>query len=224
MISHYAGPLLLCLVSVTGLVVADFKAFHGSGHTAAGRYLCKPLAALAFIWLALAAGALDSVYGHWLLAGLLLCLCGDLFLMFDSDRSFLAGLLAFLVGHLLYAAAFLHLPLNPAGLALAALPISALLVLSLRWLWPHLPANMRLPVVIYIAVISAMLLCASLSWGLPAAALIISGAAGFAVSDLAVARRQFVHPSPYNGLWGTPLYFGSQLLLAASSGVVGSPA
>ena len=46
--------------------------------------------------------------------------------------------------------------------------------------------------------------------------LILAGAWGFAISDLAVARRQFVKRSIVNGLWGTPLYFGSQLLLAAS--------
>jgi hypothetical protein len=43
-----------------------------------------------------------------------------------------------------------------------------------------------------------------------------SGAWGFAVSDLAVARQQFVQTSQLNGLWGTPLYFLSQMLLAAS--------
>ena len=43
----------------------------------------------------------------------------------------------------------------------------------------------------------------------------------FALSDLAVARNQFVAPGPANGLWGTPLYFVSQLLLAASIAPLG---
>ena len=81
---------------------------------------------------------------------------------------------------------------------------------------PRVPAQMKLPVTVYTLVITGMLLCAGLSAGLPAAQLIIVGAWGFAISDLAVARRQFIHPSRWNGLWGTPLYFLSQMLLAAS--------
>lgn len=91
-----------------------------------------------------------------------------------------------------------------------------MLVFVTRWLLPRVPAQMKLPVTVYTLVITGMLLCAGLSAGLPAAQLIIVGAWGFAISDLAVARRQFVHPSRWNGLWGTPLYFLSQMLLAAS--------
>ena len=40
------------------------------------------------------------------------------------------------------------------------------------------------------------------------------------LSDLAVARQQFVQPSRWNGLWGTPLYFLSQMVLAASIALV----
>ena len=65
-------------------------------------------------------------------------------------------------------------------------------------------------------VIGVMLLTAGMTLGSSPAKLILLGAWGFACSDLAVARRQFVVASPFNGLWGTPLYFGSQMLLAAS--------
>ncbi len=75
---------------------------------------------------------------------------------------------------------------------------------------------MKMPVAVYTLVITGMLLCAGLSAGQPAAPLIIGGAWGFAISDLAVARRQFVQPSRWNGLWGTPLYFLSQMVLASS--------
>ena len=40
------------------------------------------------------------------------------------------------------------------------------------------------------------------------------GATMFWVSDLAVARRQFVDPSPRSAIWGLPLYYGAQLLFA----------
>ena len=203
-------PILCAVIAVTALVISDFVDYRP------GRYLCKPIAALSFIWLAIALGALESVYGGWLLAGLLCCMAGDLLLMAEDERSFLAGLVAFLCGHLLYAVAFLQLPTNFAGLAASALPALVLLVFVTRWLLPRVPAQMKLPVAVYSLVITAMLLCAGLSAGLPAAQLIISGAWGFAISDLAVARRQFVHPSRWNGLWGTPLYFLAQMLLASS--------
>ena len=115
---------------------------------------------------------------------------------------------------LLYAMAFVQLPMNMTGLAICAVPALALLILAVRWFGPHLPANMKIPVVPYTLVITGMLLCASLTAGHPVAALIIGGAWGFAISDLAVARRQFISPDRSNGLWGTPLYFFSQLLLA----------
>ena len=142
---------------------------------------------------------------------------GDLFLMQDSERGFLAGLTAFLCGHLLFAVAFLQLPANPVGLAVSALPAIVLLIAVWRWLTPHVPEAMKIPVTLYILVISTMLLCAGLTAGQPAAYLIIIGAWGFACSDLAVARRQFIQPaSRLNGVWGTPLYFLSQMVLALS--------
>jgi uncharacterized membrane protein YhhN len=177
-------------------------------------WLFKPLAAACFLWLAWLAGALDSDYGNYLLAGLALCWLGDVLLIPDSERAFTAGLGSFLLGHLFYAVAFLQL--QPAiDTALLALP--AVLVLafcSLYWLRPHVPSTMKVPVGAYIAVICAMLLCAAAAWHSQAGALITAGAWGFAISDLAVARQQFVKPAALNRLWGLPLYFGSQMLLA----------
>lgn len=207
-------PFTLSVVAVSALVVADLKQFRP------GRYLFKPLAAAAFIWLALTLGATASTYGSWLLAGLLCCLAGDLLLMPDDERCFLAGLISFLCGHLLYAMAFLQLPLNFTGLAVGALPALILSFFTIRWLLPHLNANMKVPVILYTLVITVMLLCSGLTANHPASMLIISGAWGFAVSDVAVARRQFVKPDPLNGLWGTPLYFLSQMLLACSVALV----
>lgn len=207
-------PVLGSAVAVIALVACDQRDYRP------GRYLFKPLAALAFIWLAVVLGATESNYGRWLLAGLLCCMAGDLLLMPDREHYFLGGLIAFLCGHLLYATAFLHLPLEPRGLAVSVPPALVLLAFVARWLMPRVPAGMKLPVAIYTLVITAMLLCAGLSAGQPAAALIIGGAWGFAVSDLAVARQQYVHPDRWNRLWGTPLYFLSQMILALSLALV----
>jgi uncharacterized membrane protein YhhN len=203
-------PVTLSCVAVTALVLCDFYQLR------AGRYLFKPLAAAAFIWLAMVLGAADSNYGRWLFAGLLCCAAGDLLLMPDSERSFLAGLFAFLCGHLLYAVAFMNLSTNLNGMAISGAPALILLAVAFFWLAPHINQEMKAPVALYTLVITGMLLCAGLSAGQPAALLIIGGAWGFAISDLAVARQQFAHPSRINGLWGTPLYFFSQMLLAGS--------
>ena len=207
------APIALSGVAVVALVVCDYRGFRP------GRYLCKPLAALAFLWLALVMGATGSSYGTWILAGLVCCLAGDLLLMADNERCFLAGLVAFLCGHLCYCIAFLGLGDSLTGFAVNTLPALLLLVFSLRWLMPYVGPEMKVPVIAYTVVITLMLLCAGLTFGQPVAMLTICGAWCFAISDLAVARRQFVNPSPSNGLWGTPLYFGAQMLLAASVGV-----
>jgi uncharacterized membrane protein YhhN len=139
----------------------------------------------------------------------------------DNERSFLTGLTAFLCGHLLFAVAFLQLPARQIGLVLSGIPALILLVVVGRWLMPHVNREMKLPVLVYILVIAAMLACAGLTLGQPAAQLVICGAWGFAFSDLAVARRQFVRPeSRMSGVWGTPLYFGSQMVLASSVALV----
>jgi uncharacterized membrane protein YhhN len=210
-LGNVIAPLLLSGMAVVSLVVCDFRDLR------AGRYIFKPLAAAAFIWLALSMGATQTTYGCWLLAALLFCMAGDLLLMPESESTFLAGLAAFLCGHLLFAVAFAQLPLNTIGIAVSSLPAATLLILVLRWLMPHVGSDMKLPVVSYILVITGMLLCAGLTAGQPAAILILVGAWGFAFSDLAVARKQFVAPSSRSsGLWGTPLYFLSQMFLAYS--------
>ena len=208
-------PIALSCIAVLALVFCDFREIR------AGRYIFKPLAAAAFVWLAISLDANSTTYGNWLLAALIFCMVGDLLLMPDSERSFLAGLTAFLCGHLLFAVAFLQLPANPVGLALSSLPALGLLVVVWRWLTPHVGKAMQVPVMLYILVITAMLLCAGLTAAQPAALLIIGGAWGFACSDLAVARRQFIQPaSRLNGVWGTPLYFLSQMVLACSVALI----
>ncbi len=207
-------PVWLAAIAVIALVGSDYRGWR------LGRYLCKPLAAAAFVWLALRLNATDSAYGSWLLAGLVCCLLGDLCLMFEDERAFLAGLGAFLTGHLLYSIAFLQLPANPTGLLLSAVPAALLLALVLRWLMPTVQGTMRLPVALYVVVITAMLCTAGLSAGQAVAPLAIAGAWLFALSDIAVARQQFVAPTRRNALWGTPVYFIAQLLLASTVALV----
>jgi uncharacterized membrane protein YhhN len=102
------------------------------------------------------------------------------------------------------------------ALLAAACAVAAGLVLLrvFRWLRPHLPADMVIPVYAYMGVISAMLVAAA--GAAPASVAIPIGAAMFYVSDLAVARDRFVVSGFANRVWGLPLYFAAQLVLAST--------
>jgi uncharacterized membrane protein YhhN len=73
------------------------------------------------------------------------------------------------------------------------------------------------PVIAYVAVISVMVVLAFGSYGSGATWLIPLGATLFFASDLFVARNQFVAPGTVNRVWGLPLYYAAQILLALST-------
>jgi len=185
-----------------------------------GVWIAKPIAAAGFVAAALATGALDSAYGQWILAGLVLSFFGDVLLIpREAKSTFFAGLVCFLLGHVAYTGAFAVRGLDPIATAIAAVPVSAGSLFALRTLWPHVRARapkFQRPVLAYLIVISTMLVCAAGTFGRAGGSLILGGAIAFYVSDLAVARQRFVAQSFSNKLWGLPLYFGAQLLLAAS--------
>jgi uncharacterized membrane protein YhhN len=183
------------------------------------RWLAKPAASAAFVALALASGGLGSVYGQLILAGLVFCMLGDILLIAKGRRLFLAGMGAFALGHLAYACAFAIIWAGFGGLAvIAGVAIALAMGAALRWLWPHLGA-FRAPVAGYCLIIGVMT-AMSFTTASPAGGapywLAASGAIGFAASDIAVARDQFVKPAFINRLWGLPLYYAAQMMLAAS--------
>jgi uncharacterized membrane protein YhhN len=180
--------------------------------------LCKVLASTGFVGLAVAAGAFAHAYGVTMLVGLALAWVGDVCLLArGSRRAFVAGLGAFALAHVAYAVGFAQLgPRWPiAGLAAAGLALPAWRVL--RWLAPHVPARLRVPVRSYVVIISAMLAMAVGGFAGDARLLVLAGAFGFYLSDLFVARERFVRPGPLNRLCGLPLYYGAQICLAWST-------
>jgi uncharacterized membrane protein YhhN len=185
-------------------------------------WLTKPVAALGFIGAALSAGALQTGYGAWILTGLVLSFAGDVLLIpRDSEKAFLAGLTSFLLGHLAYAVAFARLGLNIPVLLGAAILLTLVAGLAMRWLLPHVEGPMRGAVAAYTIVITGMVLFAASAYAQTGVPSVLVGALLFYVSDLAVARQQFVAKSITNRLWGLPLYFAAQLVLAASILAIG---
>jgi uncharacterized membrane protein YhhN len=185
----------------------------------AGVWLAKPLASTGFLLAALAAGALSSAYGRTVLVALALGWLGDVLLIpKQSRRAFVAGLGSFLLGHLAYAVAFLVRGVDPEAAAVAALLVAVPSLAVGRWLWPFVPDRMRVPVAAYVGVISLMVVFALGVATFRAHTAIALGALAFYASDLAVARQRFVAESLANKLWGLPLYYGAQLLLASTAG------
>lgn len=176
----------------------------------------KPSASVGFLLLALGAGAFDSSYGRWILAGLVLSLVGDVFLMFSDRTWFLLGLVSFLLAHLAYVGAFVVVGISVTWSVVGAVGALFAAWLVLRWLSPHVNDDMREPVLAYVVVISVMASLALGTLGAGHSALIVAGAVLFYLSDLFVARDRFVVGTFANRLVGLPLYYGGQALLALS--------
>ena len=201
----------LTLLAVIALLVAEYRDWRP------GVWVAKPLAGVGFIGAALAAAALDSGYGRWILAALLLSWFGDVCLIpRRAPRVFQAGILSFLLGHVAFTAAFVVRGLDLRIALLAALLALVSSLLAARWLGPHVPAQMRIPVHAYLIVISLMLVCAAAAAGSSGDARILLGALMFYASDLSVARDRFVVSQFTNRAWGLPLYFAAQLVFATS--------
>jgi uncharacterized membrane protein YhhN len=202
--------IFLTAAALAGLLVAEAR---GDRRLA---LICKPLASTGFVVTAVAAGALGTPYGRAILAALVLSWIGDVLLLSKRSGAFLGGLASFLLGHLAFAVAFvLHGTNRLAALAALAVLIVPALVVD-RWLRPHVPAHMKIPVRAYIVVITGMLALAAGTLGAGATPRIIAGALAFYLSDLSVARDRFVREAFVNRLWGLPLYYAAQLLLAVT--------
>ena len=205
-------PVVVTILATLGLLVAEYRGSR------AGVWICKPLAAAGFVWAAIAFGATATPYGQWILGGLVLAALGDVLLIPRGARyAFLAGLVSFLLGHLAYSGAFALRGLELRATAAAAAPVAGASMLALRYLWPHVQRNapkLQYPVLVYVAVISTMVVCAAGTVGKAGNLAILAGAVAFYASDLAVARQRFVGETFANKAWGLPLYFGAQLLLA----------
>jgi len=201
----------LVVTTVTGVAAT---LWGEARHRRTVAVIAKALASASFVLFGALSLDLGLRFGACLLAGLVLCLVGDVCLAVPGW--FRAGLGAFLAGHLAYLAGFASRR-PPAAWPLAPLAILAPVVaVVLVWLWPRL-GRLRWPVVVYVVAIAAMVWGA---FGLAASGAgpwrLALGAAAFFGSDLAVARDRFVAPGLGNRLWGLPLYYLGQLLIASS--------
>ena len=206
----------LCLVSnVLGVSLCLWGDARGSQRILG---FGKLTASSAFVTLALLATPHAELLSYqWALtAALVASWVGDAALIGQSERAFLGGLGAFFLAHLLYAWAALELIAwapqpSVLGLVVGAGVVGAW-VLSL--LKPHIPHKLWRPTIAYSGVISVMVgLCAHASL-ITERPLLLAGALAFWLSDLSVARDRFLNTGFRGRLWGIPLYFIAQLMLA----------
>jgi uncharacterized membrane protein YhhN len=177
----------------------------------------KFIASSAFVALAIRGGALASVYGRLILTGLALSWCGDMFLIGLSKTAFLAGLVAFLLAHVAYVAAFVRHGYERRWIWVAMVPVTAIGIGVFVWLEPYTPPDLLNPVRAYVAVISLMVIFAMGTQGRGGSKLIVAGAIMFFLSDLSVASLRLVQTEYPTYIIGLPLYYAGQVCLALSS-------
>lgn len=164
-------------------------------------------------------------YSLFVAAGMLLCGVGDVCLELrkedGDDALFLAGLGAFLCGHLLFIAAFAT---NAMKLkAAVALPIFAYALSVFAYLQPHVKSALVGPVLVYALVIGAMAvasLCRQPVSGPDARWSKLCGAAGaliFVVSDTVLSVNMFVFKIPHASYYIMTTYYAGVCLIALSS-------
>ncbi len=126
------------------------------------------------------------------LLAMIFALFGDIFLMFNGEDFFLIGLSCFLVMQVLYTFTFLKDRINVLkSIIYRSLPIMFVSIAVITYLWDGL-GEMRIPVAIYTAaitmmVISALIRRSNVKWYLP----VVAGVLLFMVSDALIALSKF---------------------------------
>jgi alkenylglycerophosphocholine hydrolase len=191
----YYPIILVVILAVVDWIAADKK-------IKVLEYIAKPATMLAILmWMGLSAGFGGSML--WFTIGVIFCLAGDVFLMLPWDL-FIFGLLAFLLGQISYVIGF---STSSPYLNLWGVFLIIMLGLYIGWLFPILSksladqgkSKLKVPVLIYSIVISAMVYSAMMTFTRPGwtAAAALAGSLGallFFTSDSILAWDRFVRP------------------------------
>lgn len=213
------GGVLALLLGLTTAVVAVLNWWSAGSGRRRVEWWSKLLALAGLFATAVAARAADTTAGRWLLVALLFGLLGDFALLGDTQRRFLAGVAAFLVGHLAYLVCFAQLGVPWPAWAGAGVLVLAVIGYLTRGVVPAAQREAGLalaaPLAVYTLVIGAMLLVA---WG-TGLWLVAAGATVFVVSDsiiaLTLARHDFHRPKGPEDVAVMVTYHVGQALIVA---------
>jgi uncharacterized membrane protein YhhN len=162
---------------------------------------------------------------YWLvISALAMSWLGDILLIFQNQKPifFIAGLASFLIAHLIYTYLYSKVkwdkPINP---LLRSQKLRHGLILTLTGLalvYILLPGlgDMKVPVMIYAAVLVTMVISALLRYGytsMKSFGLVFGGAILFMISDSLLAIDKFREPIPLSGVWIMLTYCLAQFLI-----------
>lgn len=206
------------------LVVAVSAAAGIWGHYAGERrrwvtYVFRPLAGIAILAIALAARTpVDSRYAWGIVAGLVLALVGDVFLMLPRDL-FVAGLASFAGTHVCFLVAFTSDTRFAASLPPFVL-LGAIGAGVVAFIWRGVGRRLRIPVIVYVALLVSM---ASQAWtrnlALDGAATLAAavGATLFLLSDAVLSVDKFLKPFTAARLVVLGTFYAADWLIALST-------
>ena len=208
------------------ILLAATAAIIGASLDGDGRWLhwvAKPLTTLliaAIVWRATSA---PSGYRRALLLGMGFSCIGDIALMLPFD-AFVPGLIAFLLAHICYIVAFRTGFRAGKGLVLAGALLTLFAGINLAGLWPLLPGDLRIPVVVYVVVLAVMAtLALARAWSpnstgtAPGAHWAAIGAVLFVISDCTLAWDRFGGGLPLASLCVLATYYAAQYCIARSA-------
>ncbi len=181
------------------------------------RYTLKPLTTLLILALALSfTNPISPLYRTLIAIGIAFSLAGDIFLMLPQN-TFVFGLVSFLIAHLFYIFAYRSV----SGFHFTwwlALPYLLYGFFMIYLLWPHV-GDLRIPVIIYAAVLMIMGWQAAEQWWQvrdTSMLLAMIGAMLFILSDTTLALNKFRAPVPQRDLIIMSTYYSAQFLIAWS--------
>lgn len=213
----------MIVLPILAIVFAGLEAWAVSKNNLRLEFVAKPAVMICLsAWLYAATGWRGAAL--WFGIGTLFSLVGDVLLLW-LDRFFVFGLAAFLLAHLAYLVGF-NTPLPPVSMwsVLLGLIVGLSAVRVMRRILEGVHASgesrMAIPVAIYGAVITLMLLSALLTlsntdWNALASISVALGAFLFYVSDIVLAWNKFLSPITNGRVLNIGLYHAGQFLLIA---------
>jgi len=187
-------------------------------------YILKPISTMMVIAVALLSflePANTPAYTAGILVGLLLSLGGDVALMFpDNHKAFTVGLGLFLMAHIAYTVVFLMVGRFSGADVLSAVLLLIAGVGFYTLIKPNL-GTMRIPVIVYIVVISVMVnravaVLAGDAFSRTQGLMVVMGAVLFYVSDIMLAASRFWRLWRYNRI-SLAFYYSGQILFALTA-------
>ena len=184
-------------------------------------FVFKPLTTLLILGFAWPRGAAQPRARSFVRIGLMLSLVGDVALLWPKE-GFLPGLIAFLLAHLAYIAAFC-VPVRLAARPVVFAGYGVVAALILSQLWAGVPGALLAPVLGYVLCLATMAAQAAV-WSRVAAGradaalarhAAICGAL-FMLSDSLLAINKFAVPLPLSPLWILASYWLAQWAIARS--------